>query len=127
MLDHSFPAAKPPSEFHSVAQSLVGFEQKPIFSSLVKPVQEPLPLSWQALGHIQQHEIDALLKPLTFHADPLMPLRQRDQHALDEVFNDIQVEEVLADIYLRLKQLYPEPCWEDNPFDNPFDFLKEYM
>ena len=123
MPDHSFPEAKPPNGLHSVAQSLVGFDQKPSFSSLVQPVQEPWNSSWQDIRRIHQPEINSLLRPLTFHAEPLAPLRQRDEQALEDVFDDGQVEEILADVCLRLKQLYPEPCWEDTPFD----FLQGYV
>jgi hypothetical protein len=124
MPDHSFPEVKPPGGFPLAAQSVVGFDQKPSFSSLVKPAQEPWnSSSWQALRHIHQPDVNSLLRPLTFHAEPLAPLRQRDEQALDDVFDDIQIEEMLADVYLRLKQLYPEPCWDDNSFD----FLQGYL
>ncbi|MBT9315216.1 hypothetical protein IXB50_07240 [Leptothoe spongobia TAU-MAC 1115] len=63
------------------------------------------------------------MSPLTFHAEPLAPLRQRDQQALEEIFDDTQVEDIVADICMRLKQLCPEPCWDDDPFE----FLKGYV
>ncbi len=123
MPEHSFPESKPPNRFHSVAQSLVGFDQKSGFSSLAEPVQEPLNRSWQSIRCNAQSEINSLLRPLMFHAEPLAPLRQRDEQALEEIFDDLQVEEILTDVCIRLKQIYPEPCWEDEPFD----FLRGYV
>ncbi|MBE9065412.1 hypothetical protein IQ260_01960 [Leptolyngbya cf. ectocarpi LEGE 11479] len=63
------------------------------------------------------------MSPLTFHAEPLAPLRQRDEQALEDVFEDTQVEDIIADICTRLKQLHPEPCWDDDPFN----FLSGYL
>ena len=124
MPDHRFPEAKPPSGLNSGAQNLIKLDQKPGFSSLVKPVQEPWSHPWyKDTQSSHQPGVSSLLKPLTLHAEPLAPLRQRDEHALEEIFDDIQVGEILADVCLRLRQLYPEPCWEDDPFD----FLQGYV
>ena len=61
---------------------------------------------------------------VAFHAEPLSPLRLRDDLALDELFGDgYEMEEVLGDICGRLGQLYPEPCWDDEPFN----FLQGYL
>ena len=120
MPDHSFPAAKPPKGFHSVIQTFAGVEQKSNFSSFSAPIQEP----WRtATLHTRQAEISALLRPLTFHAEPLAPLRQRDEQALEDMFDDSHIEDIVSDICSRLKQLCPEPCWEDDSFD----FLKGYI
>ena len=117
MPDHSFPEANPPKGFHSVVQTLV--EQKSGFSPLLGPTQKP----WNVPARTyKQPDMNTLLRPLVF-AEPLAPLRQRDEQALEEVFDDAQVEDMLADICSRLRQLYPEPCWEDDPFD----FLQSYL
>ena len=121
MPDHSFPAAKPPKGFHSAIQTFVGVEPKPpSFPSFAEPIQEP----WRAATlRARQAEISTLLRPLTFHAEPLAPLRQRDEQALEEIFDDGQIEDIISDICIRLKQLCPEPCWEDDSFDS----LKGYI
>lgn len=123
MPDHSFPESKSINGFHSVISNLVGVEQKSSFPLLVDAKQE----SWRATalyGRYYQPDINhSLLRPLGFHAEPLAPLRQRDEQALEELFDDSQVEEMMTDIHLRLKQLCPEPCWEDDPFD----FLAGYV
>lgn len=123
MPDHSFSKAKPSDSFHPTAQSLISINQNPSFPSLVKPVQEPWGRSWQSGSYNSQPELNALLRPLMFHAEPLAPLRQRDERALEDIFDDTEIEDVLTDVCLRLRQLYPEPCWEDDPFD----FLQGYM
>lgn len=129
MLDHSFTEAKPPDKLHvvtqpSTTQRLVGFDQKPSFSSIVQPVKKPWSRSWQdTTGPVQQPDVSSWLKPLAFYAEPLAPLRQRDEQALEDVFDDQQIDDILADVCMRLRQLYPEPCWEDGPFD----FLQGYI
>lgn len=120
MPDHSFPAAKPPKGFYSVTQTFVGVEQKSSFPSFIEPIQEP----WRtATLRARQADVSALLRPLTFHAEPLAPLRQRDEQALEDMFDDDKIEDIVSDICIRLKQLCPEPCWEDDSFD----FLKGYI
>ena len=123
MPDYSFPKAKPPDGLRSVAKRLASTNQNLSLSSLVKPVQEPWNRSWQSGLRHPQPEINALLRPVMFHAEPLAPLRQRDEQALEDVFDDSEVEDILTDVCIRLKQLYPEPCWEDELFD----FLQEYV
>lgn len=119
MPDSSSSKAKPPAGFQSALRGWSGGGQQPSFSSLLEPVQEP----WHHIPYVSKTEIGSLLKPLTFHAEPLTPLRQRDEHALEDIFGDIHIEEIFSDVFVRLKQLYPEPCWEDEPFD----FLKSYL
>ncbi|MEL6334454.1 MAG: hypothetical protein AAFX51_12935 [Cyanobacteria bacterium J06636_28] len=53
----------------------------------------------------------------------MAPLRQRDEQALEDMFDDDKIEDIVSDICIRLKQLCPEPCWEDDSFD----FLKGYI
>ena len=124
MPDYIDPEVKPPDGFHLVTQALVRFEQRNGFSSFVEPASEPLAHSWQNIRCLHQPDVGSLLRPLTFHhADPITSLRSRDEKALEEIFDDEQLDEILADVYLRLKQLCPEPCWEDDPFD----FLQDYV
>lgn len=56
-------------------------------------------------------------------ADPLAPLRDRDQAALQAFFELGNMYEIEADITRYLLLLWPEPCWEDDPFDFLQDFL----
>ncbi len=56
-------------------------------------------------------------------AAPLMPLRDRDVTALSAWFADEDMGAIVADIQSQLQQCFPEPCWEDDPFD----FLHEYL
>lgn len=120
MPDHSFPEANPPRGFHSAIKAFAGVEQKSSFPSLIEPRPDP----WRATpSSDHQPEFSSLLRPLTFHAEPLPPLRQRDEQALEDLFDHGQIEDMVSDICDRLKQLYPEPCWEEEPFD----FLKAYL
>lgn len=57
------------------------------------------------------------------HASPLAPLRKRDSAALSELFNCEQLNEITLDIHRYLARTYPEPCWEDEPFE----FLNGYI
>ncbi|MEM9265301.1 MAG: hypothetical protein AAGA46_07230 [Cyanobacteria bacterium P01_F01_bin.13] len=120
MPDYSFPEPNPPKGFNSAVRALIEVDQKPGFSAFSGPTQQP----WRvpSRGYNQPPEINSLLRPLVF-AEPLAPLRQRDEKALEEVFDDAQVEEIVTDICTRLRQLYPEPCWEDDPFE----FLQGYL
>lgn len=53
----------------------------------------------------------------------IAPLRDRDIKALDTLFHCDGIEEAEADITQVLLALFPEPCWEDDPFE----FLREYL
>jgi len=57
------------------------------------------------------------------HASPLAPLRARDSQALDNIFEDEHLQAIALDIHRYLARTYPEPCWEDEPFE----FLKGYI
>lgn len=123
MPDPSFPESNSSNGVHSVVQTLIGVEQKSSFSSFTDATREPWTHSWQTRLRERQPEINTFLRPLTFHAEPLAPLRLRDEQALDEMFEDAQIEEIFMDICARLTQLYPEPCWDDQQFD----FLRGYL
>lgn len=51
------------------------------------------------------------------------PLKDRDIKALDTLFHYDGMEEAAADISQVLLALFPEPCWEDDPFE----FLRDYL
>ena len=124
MPDFSFPELTPPnSQFHSASPTLIGIDKKSRFPSFLDSNQEPWYHSWPAGQHDYRPESNSILNPVAFHAEPLAPLRQRDEQALDDIFEDIQVDAIIADICSRLKQLHPEPCWDDEPFD----FLRGYV
>jgi len=56
------------------------------------------------------------------HASPLAPLRRRDSHALDDLFKHDRLQEITLDVHRYLARTYPEPCWEDDPYE----FLNGY-
>lgn len=57
------------------------------------------------------------------HAQPLMPLKQRDWKALALLFDREDSDEIEADVDYNLGLIVPEPCWEDDPFE----FLSEFL
>jgi hypothetical protein len=57
------------------------------------------------------------------HASPIAPLRERDAVALEEFFNYERIHEIVLDIHRCLARMYPEPCWEDEPYE----FLRGYI
>ncbi|RZM82113.1 hypothetical protein [Leptolyngbya iicbica] len=57
------------------------------------------------------------------HASPLAPLRARDREALDDFFERDDVSDIALDIHRYLSRMYPEPCWEDEPYE----FLKGFI
>ncbi len=57
------------------------------------------------------------------HASPLAPLRARDRDALEDLFDGDDLAEMTLDVYRYLSRTYPEPCWEDEPYE----FLNGYI
>ena len=57
------------------------------------------------------------------HASPLAPLRPRDREALDELFDGDDLSDIALDVHRYLSRIYPEPCWEDEPYE----FLNGYI
>jgi hypothetical protein len=57
------------------------------------------------------------------HASPLAPLRARDREALDELFDGDDLSDIALDVHRYLSRIYPEPCWEDEPYE----FLNGYI
>lgn len=56
-------------------------------------------------------------------AEPISPLRERDTQALAALFDREDFEDIEIEVTQKLNCLYPEPCWEENPFE----FLREYL
>ncbi len=50
-------------------------------------------------------------------------LRRRDWHELAAMFDLEDINDIEADILSHLDRLWPEPCWEEDPFD----FLRDYL
>ena len=121
MPDHRFTDSPQVDEFPTGIHALLDVESRSKQDSDFLPRQNFQKVTASKPGYCQS-QVNSW--PLTtFHADPLTPLRQRDEQALDDIFNHAQVEEIVADIYIRLQQLCPEPCWDDDLFD----FLKGYL
>lgn len=58
--------------------------------------------------------------PLDFSsggAEPLSPLRERDNKALADLFERDDLEEIHTDVLNRLSLLYPPPYWEEESLD----------
>ncbi|NJL01027.1 MAG: hypothetical protein HC838_14660 [Spirulinaceae cyanobacterium RM2_2_10] len=66
-----------------------------------------------------------------YYGAQLASLKARDWQALEVLFSTEDIEVVYLDIAGALHFLWPEPCWEDDPFDpngaDTFDFLAEYL
>lgn len=56
-------------------------------------------------------------------APPLLPLRDRDEHVLIELFDQEGIEAIEEDIVRNLLIRCPEPCWEDDSLE----FLRDYL
>ena len=73
------------------------------------------------------HDFYSLPKAVKFEAlsllDAVIPLRQRDEQVLIELFRQEGIEAIEEDIVCNLLCRHPEPCWEDDPFE----FLREYL
>ena len=54
---------------------------------------------------------------------PLLPLRDRDEHVLLELFDQEGIEAIEEDIVRNLQIRCPEPCWEDDSLE----FLRDYL
>ena len=51
------------------------------------------------------------------HASPLAPLREQDSEKLEALFEGEQVQEIVLDVHRYIARVYPEPCWEDEPYE----------
>jgi hypothetical protein len=54
--------------------------------------------------------------PQFIFADPLSPLKARDNAALAALFDRDDLAEIETDVDLYLSFLYPEPCWDEETF-----------
>ncbi|MEM8637324.1 MAG: hypothetical protein AAGG51_00705 [Cyanobacteria bacterium P01_G01_bin.54] len=61
----------------------------------------------------------------------LLPLHNRDVEALEALFQDEDIEAIDLNVRSALHLLWPELCWEDDPFEefdmSEFDFLAEFL
>lgn len=57
------------------------------------------------------------------HASPVAPLREQDAQALDMFFDSEQIQEIVMDVHRYIAGVYPEPCWEDEPYDFLHGFI----
>jgi len=60
---------------------------------------------------------------LDSYAAPLAPMRERDLMALGGLFEREDIHDVETDIIRNLLTRWPEPCWDDDPFE----FLQEFL
>ncbi len=51
------------------------------------------------------------------HASPLAPLREQDSESLEALFEGEQIQEIVLDVHRYIARVYPEPCWEDEPYE----------
>lgn len=54
---------------------------------------------------------------------PLAQLWERDVEALGGFFDRADMHDIETDVIRNLLARWPEPCWEDDPFD----FLREFL
>ncbi len=57
------------------------------------------------------------------HAPPLQGLKKRDDRALSVLFDRDDIDEIADDVTETLFRFYPEPIWEEDPFE----FLSEFL
>ncbi|MEO0539506.1 MAG: hypothetical protein AAFZ80_01430 [Cyanobacteria bacterium P01_A01_bin.105] len=98
------------------------------FSERVKRAERQLmqvpQIAWPVSDAQDKAEADDGLPIISrLYAEPLAPLRDRDEVALNDVFQTEHIEDAVNDVQNRLSHLHPEPCWEDDPYD----FLHGYV
>ena len=130
--------AKPSSQegYDAFVRALIQFGgrdhiRKQDRSGLVSDVLAPNPFKGDGVGDLDEDDESATLadyetpslQSVVTYAEPLAPLRPRDELALSTIFEHEKIVEIAQDVQSRLCALYPEPCWDDEPFD----FLKGYL
>jgi hypothetical protein len=70
-----------------------------------------------------QSDNNFLVQAVSTHASPLAPLNDRDLRELVVLFDRKDSDEIEADVISKLNMLYPEPSWDEEPYD----FLQEYL
>ncbi|MEL6135908.1 MAG: hypothetical protein AAFR42_00640 [Cyanobacteria bacterium J06628_6] len=114
-----------PDGYDPFVRALMRFSERA--KTAERQLVQPSELQWllhaaQEDASLTDYEVPRVL-PTQFYAEPLAPLRDRDEAALDDIFQSEDVEEAVSDVQARLQQIYPEPCWEDEPYD----FLHGYI
>jgi hypothetical protein len=57
------------------------------------------------------------------YTESAVPLREQDLKVLRNWFNREEMFQIETDIMQNLLYLFPEPCWEEDPFE----FLREFL
>lgn len=79
---------------------------------------------WQRVNQTENEASATLSIESSATLDGCTPsLREGDTKALAALFDREDSDEIETDISKYLRLLWPEPCWEDDPFD----FLREYL
>ncbi|WP_199305944.1 hypothetical protein [Pseudanabaena sp. FACHB-2040] len=119
------PSGIPQGGYDTYVQGLLQFSRASEQKQISRPSKPTQPLVEQKRQKAQEGE-EVLTLPLSFsltHAGPLSPLRSRDIQALVDIFAHDQLTEIEADIHQYLRRLYPEPCWDDEPYEFLQDFI----
>lgn len=96
----------PPTEFQQLQQAAdLGEQQKNRGHSIAKTSNPYVP---ETVGS---------------YADPISPLRERDNQALTNLFHRDDIHAIEVDLTQMLLHLLPEPCWEEDPLE----FLQEFL
>lgn len=64
-----------------------------------------------------------LAQEASTHAAPLTPLKERDWKELVSLFDRHDSDDIEADVISKLNMLYPEPSWDEDPYNFLSDFL----
>ncbi|WP_228055547.1 hypothetical protein [Lusitaniella coriacea] len=90
------------------------------YSARIEALKEEQPFSWRPKPQ----------SPKSPNAQ-LIPLTQKDLQVLDRLFDREDIEAINTDIFEILLILWPDPCWEDDPFEvynnDIFDFLSDFL
>lgn len=94
------------------------------FSLRVSMVKPPRRRSRLWLKTAQPHFSEpSNMEECSSYAAPLAPLHERDKTALSGFFERDDMEEIASDVKQTLAWLWPEPCWDEEPYE----FLKEFL
>jgi|GEM_PF-1840753 len=123
----------PTNRISVTPEKAVGFVRQEEFASLPMPNAQPQAPSAPAQVYStgladgvlpERPQIERTSRSLDVsHASPLAPLRARDSRALEDCFEHEHLQAIALDIHRYLARIYPEPCWEDEPFE----FLNGYI
>ncbi|MEL6384022.1 MAG: hypothetical protein AAFQ89_16530 [Cyanobacteria bacterium J06626_18] len=92
--------------------------------------RSPMPAFWRgAPSHPEEFHLRASNSPFArrsertspslqvHHATPLAPLRDQDSEKLEALFEGEQIQDIVLDVHRYIARVYPEPCWEDEPYE----------